>query len=349
VRIHLGHHFYGAGNLGDDFMLAGFLTAMRPLAPHADYTCCVPFALEPLQRRFPGVRWLPYDETTRTTAIATCDVWLGVGGSPFQSAQSRWFVDHLLGEAARCESAGKPMYFLGIGAHSTAELRDPVVVRICAQVAGIWTRDPASATRLRELPLTVPVESAADLAHLYFRVVPPPPAEPGRVAVVANFDFGPWPGQTACLAALAQLPARDRIWLAQETRDLPGAERTLFAALPPGEQARWRLASPEIPGAPLSTVLAQWPAAEWLVTSRFHAAIAGAWSGSKVVVISTNEKLRAAAAFGGTAIPPDADSATALHALQTATVSPRPIAAAEAASAACAAFVRQASRGTGKP
>ena len=25
MRIHLGHHFYGAGNLGDDFMLAGFL------------------------------------------------------------------------------------------------------------------------------------------------------------------------------------------------------------------------------------------------------------------------------------------------------------------------------------
>ena len=65
MRLHLGHHFYGAGNLGDDFMLAGFLAAFAPLAPGARCTACVPFPLGPLRARFPGIEWLPYDETRR--------------------------------------------------------------------------------------------------------------------------------------------------------------------------------------------------------------------------------------------------------------------------------------------
>jgi hypothetical protein len=80
VHIHLGHHFYGAGNLGDDFMLAGFLIAMRSLAPSATFTCCVPFALEPIRQRFPAIVWMPCDEPTRSASIAACDVWLGLGG-----------------------------------------------------------------------------------------------------------------------------------------------------------------------------------------------------------------------------------------------------------------------------
>src|SRR5688572_31994751 len=90
VRIHLGHHFYGAGNLGDDFMLAGFLGAMRTIDSAATYTCCVPFPLVPLQQRFPAIKWLPYDQMTRRRCIEECDAWLGLGGAPFQSSLSRW-------------------------------------------------------------------------------------------------------------------------------------------------------------------------------------------------------------------------------------------------------------------
>src|SRR6266542_643277 len=115
MRIHLGHHFYGAGNLGDDFMLAGFLAAMRTLTPGATFSCCVPFALEPLQKRFTAINWLPYDDATRARCIAGCDVWLGLGGSPFQSAQSRWFIDHLVREETLCAREKKPMFFLGVG------------------------------------------------------------------------------------------------------------------------------------------------------------------------------------------------------------------------------------------
>ncbi len=403
MRIHLGHHFYGAGNLGDDFMLAGFLSAMRELAPQATYTCSVPFALPPLQQRFPEIEWLPYDAAIRARCIAECDAWLGLGGSPFQHALSRWFVDHLEADAAFCEKFRKPVFFLGVGVQTPEELRDAVVQRICAQASAIWTRDAASAERLAALALPSGplIENAADLAHLFFRTNPPPPAQPGRLAVVANFDYGAWPGQEAFLrvvgataepasqlasgfvssptSASAPLPPlprplTDRVWLAQESRDLPGAERALYAALPPAERARWRLVVPDLEPTPadsLPAALARWPAAEWLVTARFHAAFCGAWSGSSIVILGTNEKLRGVAReFALPLLPVDADEAAVARALRAAasssssssasgslspaslparTRSPLLLAAADRASAACAAFVRTATRSTVAP
>lgn len=329
MPLHLGHHFYGAGNLGDDFMLAGFLAAMRTLAPRAAFTCCVPFALDPLRHRFPAIEWLPYEHASRAAAIAACDAWLGLGGSPFQSEQSRWFIDHLIGDAELCTRAGKPMFFLGVGVQSPAELAQPDVRRLCAHAAGIWTRDTASADRLRALPSPPPIEAAADLAHIFFRDNPPPAVSPRRVTLVANFDYSAWPGQSACLAAIRGLSASEHVWLAQESRELPGAERALHAALPAADKSRWRLVSPEssaseATGAPLGDVLNRWPSGEWLVTSRYHAALAGAWAGSKIVIIGTNEKLRAAAhTLHVPLISREADEAAVTRALASAAPVPR--------------------------
>jgi len=343
VRIHLGHHFYGAGNLGDDFMLAGFLAAMRTLAPEATFTSCVPFPLDPLRRRFPEIDWQGYDEPNRKRCIQASDVWLGLGGSPFQSAQSRWFVDHLGEEAAICAQAGKPRFFLGVGVQDAAELVDPDIRRLCASAAGIWTRDTASAQRLLSLPHSPPVTAAADLAHVFFASRPPPAATPGRLTTVLNFDYGGWPGQHACLETLRALPATDRVWLAQESRELPGAERALYAALPDDEKSRWRLVQPDVPGAALPLVLAGWPSGAWLVSARYHAALAGAWAGSRLVVIATNEKLRAAAhELGAPSVAPDATAATFAHALISAAPLPLPHALAAQAHEACAAFLRSA-------
>jgi len=343
VRIHLGHHFYGAGNLGDDFMLAGFLAAMRTLAPGATFTSCVPFPLEPLRRRFPEITWLGYEPELRRQCIEASDVWLGLGGSPFQSAQSRWFVEHLVAEAGVCARAGKPRFFLGVGVQEAAELVVPDVRRLCASCAGIWTRDTASAERLLALPSPPPIAAAADLAHVFFAGCRPPAATPGRLTTVLNFDFGAWPGRDACLETLRDLPASDRVWLAQESRELPGAERALHAALPASEQSRWRLVTPDIPGAALPLVLADWPSGAWLVTARYHAALAGAWAGSRIVVIATNEKLRGAAhELGIPAVEPDATAAAFAHALNSAESLPFPHVLAARAHEACAAFLRSA-------
>ncbi|PTX92607.1 hypothetical protein DB354_14875 [Opitutus sp. ER46] len=343
MRIHLGHHFYGAGNLGDDFMLAGFLGAMRTLAPDATLTCCVPFPLEPLRRRFPSVTWHPYEEALRTRCIAESDVWLGLGGSPFQSAQSRWFIDHLNADAALCRTARKRMFFLGVGAQTEAELLVPDVRTLCGEASGIWTRDFASAQRLSALDPGIRATPGSDLAHLFFREHRPPPPAPRRLTFVANFDYASWDAAPAFLQAVACLAPSERVWLAQESRDLPGAERAIFSSLATPLRAGWALISPELPGAPLADVLARWPTGEWLLTSRFHAAIAAAWAGSRIVVIATNEKLRAIGReLGCPVVPPDADTTTVSHALASALPVRPPLTSAERAYAACREFVSAA-------
>lgn len=348
MPLHLGHHFYGAGNLGDDFMLAGFLAGLREHAAGMTCTCSVPFDLAPLRGRFPEIEWLPYDPAMRARAITGCHAWLGLGGSPFQSAQSRWFIDHLLDEARLCAEAGKPMYFLGVGVQTASELTVPEVAQLCRQASALWTRDASSAARLRAILPAGRVETAADLAHVFFRATPPPQAQSGRVTLVANFDYAGWAGQSACLRAIATLSASEHIWLAQESRELPGAERALHAALPAEDRARWRLVCPdalEPVGAPLPQVLGRWPSGEWLLTARYHAALAGAWAGSKIVIIGINEKLRGAAAeLDVPLIAPDADEAAVQRAFAAARPVPRERlhALAESTARAVASFVRSA-------
>lgn len=343
MRIHLGHHFYGAGNLGDDFMLAGFLAAMTSLAPAARFTACIPFPLEPVQRRFPAVEWLPYDQRVRERAIADCDVWLGLGGSPFQSAQSSWFIEHLAGDAAWCRQHGKRMYFLGVGVQTESELAVPAVRAVCQHAVHIWTRDPASAEKINAAVGAQRASAAADLAHVYLRSHRPNPVQAGTVALVANFDYGTWPGQDACLSALEALPAERRLWLAQETRELPGAEKALFASLSDARRGRWELLCPDAPGESLERTVQRWPTAEWLVTSRYHAAIAGAWGGAKIVVVTTNEKLRSGVTqLGLGSVTPDASAGAVRDALENARAVPRPESLAREALTACEEFVTAA-------
>lgn len=347
MNIHLGHHFFGAGNLGDDLMLAGFLTGMSEFLPAARFTCSIPFPPEPSRRRFPQITWLPYDEAARERAIAEADVWLGLGGSPFQSALSRWFVDHLGAEAGFCRRHGKPMYFLGVGVQDATETADETVRTVCAGARHIWTRDAGSAERLLASRGPDGVTPSADLSHLFLARCRPPAARAGRLCVVLNFDHRKWDGRDDALAGLEVLGAKENVWLVQESRQLAGAELDLHASLDERRQAYWKLTQPEKPGAPLESVIADWPTGEWLLTARYHSALLGAWAGSKIVVVGINEKLKSVAReICAPTVTEDSATDEVIRALRVATVNPAPLPSMERARAACLDFVQRAGSGT---
>lgn len=313
--VHIGHHFYGSGNVGDDFMMAGFLRGLNHTS--INLTCCVPYPRDTLIRRFPKITWLPYSPETRARAISEADLWLGLGGSPFQSTVSTWFEDHLTEEASLCTKYQKPMVFLGIGGQENEAYKRPKLHAVIAQADYFWVRDTISYNTLISNGISKDkVSLKADLAHLFFKSQTFPKLCPSRLSTALNFDYKEWKNLNRVILSLEALKPVEQIWLSQELRKLPGAEQDLYEQLSPEQQVKWRLQLIDKPQNSLESIITHWPSSEWVISSRFHTTLAAAWAGSKAVVIDINTKLGAVAEeCGYQALSPESDPSQFLEAL----------------------------------
>lgn len=322
IRLHIGHHFFGAGNLGDDLMLGGFLAAVARRRGPVDLSCACPFDLSSQRRRFPQVDWQPYDAATRERLIAACDAWVGLGGTPFQNAVGPWFLDHLAGEARLCGALGKPMYCLGIGVSEPGALDDPRSREFLDRVSHVWTRDSRSAELVAAVTGGGKVSAAADLAHVYLRDRSArQPVESGVMAYVLNFeDPRMFSGEALCAFIEGSTHRRHR-WLVQEVRPLDGSERAILDALPVECRQQMDLRIPPYADGSLDELVAGWGSPQWLLTSRYHAAVIGAWSGARGVSVERSEKIRGLVAQLQTESVPDLnDPATIAAAVERARV-----------------------------
>ena len=297
LRVHLGHHFYGSGNLGDDLMLAGFLAAARPaFLETATLTCCTAQDIASQRLRFPEVEWLLYEEATRAETISRCDLWLGLGDTPFQGILGNWFLDHLGQEAAMCRVHGKPMFYLGVGVEAREVIDQPRVQVLVGQAEKIWTRDEESAAFLRPIAGPGKVSVGADLAHIALATIPFGPCEPDTLGLVLNFEDSRQ-YRIDQLAALVETSRAGHVaWLSQEVRPLPGSEFTLYQQLPPAARARAIPRVPDYTGARTAAeLLDAWGAPTRLFTSRYHGALIGAWMGCRTVAFARSAKVAAGA------------------------------------------------------
>ena len=341
LHIHIGHHFFGAGNLGDDLMVAGFLEAVRQYQPEVRLTCAVAQGLSSQRLRFPEIEWLPYDNHVRRECVQACDIWLGLGDSPFQSEVSHWLLDHLLVEGQWCQQYDKPMYFLGVGVNDARALKLPQTRRIVGQAEHIWTRDAASAQALVELGGWDKVSLGADLAHLYLQQYPFAESWAGSLGFVLNFEYSEAFSAQALYDTLDGLPDWHAWWLAQEVRPIPGAEMALFASLAPEYQQHLDVRVPHYETGRLPELVSTWGVPEVLVTSRYHGALLGAWMGCRVLAVTRNRKVEGAVSQLGLSRLPDFTSATDMIAgVQTCAPVARTTlyALAELASLACDSF-----------
>jgi ADP-heptose:LPS heptosyltransferase len=295
VHVHIGVNFFGAGNLGDDLMLAGFLAALGPRVERLALTCCTPFDRASQQRRFPAITWLADDAPTRAQALADADVWLALGDTPFQLLSGPWMRDYLAAQIDAVARHALPMFYLGIGTEGDDVLADPLFRTLAAGAERIWCRDAASARRLAPHALSA-VQTGADLCHAYF----------GRAGASAS----PRDGEIndADLGLVVAFESPDRfdagavrraidgwrapVWLVQEVREFAGGERHGLSRLDRQTRRRLRVAAPDYAGAAdVDALLAAWPHCATVASSRYHALCINAWRGSRLVAVQRSGKI----------------------------------------------------------
>jgi polysaccharide pyruvyl transferase WcaK-like protein len=212
------------------------------------------------------------------------------------------------------------MYYIGIGGQDPLAYQDPVILSIIKQAAAIWVRDEYTYKALLGISLNhsklTKIQLGSDLAHLLFEKTPFPKGQHKRINVTLNFDNGNWDKLNSVTKSLAQLNLNEHNWLIQEVRPLPGSEQWLFNNLSALEKSRWILKIADLPRKPLSEIISAWPSAELTLTSRFHATLAAAWSGSKTVTFAINDKLRSVSEeFGFEALSPSSSPDEVIQAL----------------------------------
>ena len=343
-HIHIGHHFFGAGNVGDDLMMAGFLLAVKRYMPEVRLTCCTPHDRSSQAVRFPEVEWLPYDRATREQCVRSCDVWLGLGDSPFHAEIGSWFLDHLIQEMQICRRFSKPMFFLGVGVNDVLALKRPQTRAIVEYAEHIWTRDLQSAAGLATICGWEKVTAGADLSHICLREHRFEAESDSVIAFILNFeDQSAFSGEALC-QLIAQAREWRYMWLVQEVRPLPGSELDIYHQLSPSCQARLELCVPDYKGASTSDLLAAWGTLpSVVVTSRYHGAVTGAWMGSRVVAVTRNFKVQGVVSQLGlpsipafTSVPPIMEGIQASRSVPRSTLD----ALADLAGACCNSFFR---------
>jgi len=301
-------------------MLAGFLCELRKKLPAITISCCIPYCLDTVKARFPEVKWHPYTNESRESCIRSCDVWLGLGGAPFQNSVSNWFIDHLINEHKLTIKLCKPMAFLGIGSQDHDAFGNNELINIIQSSDFINTRDLITYNKLIEKGLdTSKLSLGADLGHLFFSQNVPKQATKGLISTILNTDYKQWPKLNSLIESLGSLNTTEQIWLIQELRNLPGSEQYLYNTLSPELKKKWKYTFANRVELNLSSVLGSWPTTEWTLTSRYHAALVSFWSGSKTTILALNSKLESVAnEFGLAALPLDTPNEQILASLTSA-------------------------------
>jgi ADP-heptose:LPS heptosyltransferase/polysaccharide pyruvyl transferase WcaK-like protein len=308
-RVFLGMPFYGAGNIGDDLALAGFLEAWRRLGSPAELSAAIPFPLAPQARRFPDIEWHADAPHVREAAIRDCDIWLALGGSPFQTDTGPWMLDHLARDTVLCRRHDRAMYFLGVGLNDRAALTDPRARDVLANAAHLWIRDADCAAWMAAVAGSERVTAAADLAHVFLEKLPTRSLDPHRLGWALVFEDESQCATKAIEQVVARLSDWTHDWLVQDVRLLPGGERWWHRRLDTAARRSTHLRLPDYAAATTAELLAAWPSGEAVVSSRYHALLLGAWRGSRLVAVTRSEKLAAAATSLGCTVIDRADDA----------------------------------------
>lgn len=306
MNIFLGFSFYGAGNIGDDLMLEGFIdSVVKPLGGQCKFFCCIHKSRIASQKlRFPAIKWISNIPEERLRLLKKADMWLGVGGTPFQGTSGSWLVDQVVYDLDQLSPAA-PAVMIGVGAELEVLGYAQLTTRICDRLSRIYTRDVQSANILvDELGVNASkVRASGDLAHLALKNIFSSNScnLPGRTAIC--FYQEECQDQTlSSLREFAISKSKDSIILffANEVRR-SGFERSLFLRI--FGRRHWirfwlnrdrpKLLIPRYQSSPISRLVFHFSRFDTVLSSRYHALLTAAWAGCRVVGLGRSSKISA--------------------------------------------------------
>lgn len=297
--ILLGPDFFGAGNIGDDLMMAGFLEALS--APEEWRLVC-PCSHDRGSQvlRFAHVHWPDgNDPAVVAQALAACDAWIGVGGTPFQMSSGPWLLDRLLGLSEVLEARRRRLLFIGAGAEAEVESAADKVRTLLRRTALVITRDAGSARILRTIARDVEpplrIESGEDLANIALeRLFHGQSAQPRPVDLALNY-FEERPRLDNLVALRGFLAARHEAGsvLAVFANDVRERFDARFH-----KRLTWPFRRPWLPlvrpvyaTASLEELVAPMRRFDVVMSSRLHGLLTAAWAGCRPVALARSSKI----------------------------------------------------------
>lgn len=329
--IRLGFHIYGAGNVGDDLMLDGFLSAWpereKLVSKHPLQS------LRVLRRRFPGIAWHP-----PTARLPDYHWWLGVGDTPIQILSTLYFLRYLEKEFALRRHRDCEFGMIGIGAEAEARQYAARFRKVLERCAFIATRDAMTAEVICEglKVKSVPLMVGADLAHLFLaRQKWPTPCRRRHIELAVNYySERIQPEYSRAVARYLNAAARagrEVAFLAHEVRtQYPGLEMDQvrsWARQPDCKLRGVRVLSPDYwRAATTGELVAVYDEIQTVVSARYHALLSAAWSGCRVCGIGRSSKIRGLCEeLNIPLITPEVTAETLAHAEKVARIVPRAV------------------------
>lgn len=297
MRVLLGFDFYGSGNIGDDLTLGGFAAAL----PASGLTVAGFPAFDPSTqaRRFPMIEWHPGARGDRARILAAHDCWAGVGDTPFQLSSGCGMLEQILADLQACERLAKPMYMLGVGCEREVLADRRAVIEIVRRLEHVWTRDDASRELLVDHGAADPqrVTAGSDLAHITLQGLFPLRTGRGAALGVNYYAESPRRGDAVALRRfLAQVgPRQPVVFFCQETRpkgfDLDAYRRIRGGWRPWRRRLPVGLQTPDYASGGMPDLVEHFRSYDIVMSSRYHALLAAAWAGCRVVGLGRGSKL----------------------------------------------------------
>ena len=305
----IGLDFLGAGNLGDDVMVSGFLEGIKYLGLGKKLRwlraiCSGDRISQAL--RFPQIEWIDgRNLIERKAAIQSAAVVLGLGGTPFQMSVGDWLLKNLE-EIISSKKECVPFILVNAGSESEAGCEKIRIRQVMAGIKSISARDTDTLSILSEWRTnnTRPqLIQGADLANISLPRMcedhQPLGNRPYELGMILGCDTLGSADVEAVIKWIA-CDQRPVAWITCEVRNMAGCEYRIYRRNKHrfGGLLSWlwkphvHLHRPKYHTCDLNALVAPFGLCKTVLSSRYHGLLSAAWSGCRVGGIARTSKIK---------------------------------------------------------